>query len=138
MVSSPPPFKKRPTYVGKILATIFRLTTSSANSCGVQAIIGRPDNCGSSHATLMIWQMSLAVKVGGVPERGRSDKTVIIDTSNSRPWPLASIPHNFGPKHQTLWTTGTSNNLLENCVLFLGYFYLWGIGPRGIFCLMLS
>jgi len=50
-----PDFKNRPTLDEEMLSTIWRLTTSSANSGGVQLLTGRPLLAGSSQETAMIW-----------------------------------------------------------------------------------
>ena len=51
-----------------------RLTTSSANSVGVQCVTGRSDSAGGSQATTMIWHSCSAVNVAGAPGRGWSAK----------------------------------------------------------------
>lgn len=68
---------------GEMLSTILRLTTSSANSVGVQWVTGRPDNSGDSQATTMIWQICSGVKVPGRPLRGSSLNTFWIRPRNS-------------------------------------------------------
>lgn len=67
-----------------------RLTTSSANSLGVQCVTGRPDSAGGSQATAMIWHSCSAVKVAGVPGRGWSAKVACTRLLNSLSPPSAS------------------------------------------------
>lgn len=49
-----------------------RLTISSAISCAVQWLIGRPESSGSSQAIASIWQRCSAVISAGAPGRGIS------------------------------------------------------------------
>jgi hypothetical protein len=69
-----PDFKNRPTECGEIESTYPRLTASSASSPCVQWVIARPLSVGGSQANAIIVHICSAVKVGGVPERGASDK----------------------------------------------------------------
>ena len=50
---------------------MLRLTTSSANSLGVQCVTGRPLASGSSQATAKICVTCSAVNLPGEPLRGR-------------------------------------------------------------------
>jgi hypothetical protein len=60
----------------------------SASSCGVQCVTGRPDSCGSSQATAMIWPVCSGSNVLSAPGRGSSGSTCSIDSAN----PSSSIP----------------------------------------------
>jgi len=59
-----------------MLLTIFRLTASSASSCGAQASMGRPESAAGVQARATIWTIYSAVKVSGAPGRGASASTV--------------------------------------------------------------
>jgi hypothetical protein len=49
-----------------------RLMASSANSRGVQWLIGRPERSGGSHASALSWHHCSALTLAGVPGRGAS------------------------------------------------------------------
>src|SRR5207249_4906312 len=64
--------KKRPTERGEMVATIPRLAASSANSRGVQCVVGRSAAGGGVQASATIWTTCSALKVSGAPLRGAS------------------------------------------------------------------
>ena len=71
-------FKKRPTERDEMHATPPRLMASSAISCWVQCVIGRPLSCGASQASAMIAHTCSAVKVAwarGIGQPRRDART---------------------------------------------------------------
>ena len=72
--SDRPPFKKRSTDRVEILSMMPLRTASRATSPGVQWLIGRRDDSGSSQAMAMISRICSGLISGGRPLRGASDR----------------------------------------------------------------